>query len=93
MEKPPDLAMGPDNEVLKGMASKLATRGLDEKAWPCMNKVYIIEPPKNILKGESCGADPFTVLCVVNASMGSPRGGTRPGGFEDWGPLMLLSLL
>jgi len=49
MEKPPDLAMGPDNEVLKGMASKLATRGLDEKAWPCMNKVYIIEPPKNIL--------------------------------------------
>ena len=27
MEEPPDLAMGPDSEVLKGMPSKSGTRG------------------------------------------------------------------
>lgn len=48
MNPVPDLAMGPDNEVLKGMPSKYATRGLDADRWPCMDKIMTVEP-KNIL--------------------------------------------
>ena len=49
MEKVPDLAMGPDYEVLKGLPSKNGTRGLDAEKWPCMEKVEITKPPKHIL--------------------------------------------
>ena len=49
MENPPDLAMGPDSEVLKGMPKGNASRGLETASWPCMDKIEIVEPPKNIL--------------------------------------------
>ena len=49
MENTPDLAMGPDSEVLKGMPKGNSTRGLSEHFWPCMDKIEIVEPPKNIL--------------------------------------------
>ena len=48
MNPVPELAMGPDNEVLKGMPSKYATRGLDADKWSCMGKIETVEP-KNIL--------------------------------------------
>ena len=49
MEEIPDLAMGPDHEVLKGLPSKNGTRGLDTEKWPCMEKIEVVEPPKHIL--------------------------------------------
>ena len=49
MENPPDLAMGPDSEVLKGMPKGNASRGLETASWPCMDKIEIAEPPKNLL--------------------------------------------
>ena len=49
MENPPDLAMGPDTEVLKGMPSKNGTRGLETASWPCMGEIEVVIPPKNIL--------------------------------------------
>ena len=48
MEETPDLAMGPDNEVMKGMPSKYSTRGLDADKWSCMSKISKVEP-KEIL--------------------------------------------
>ena len=49
MKEIPDLAMGPDHEVFKGLPSKNGTRGLDAEKWPCMEKIEVIEPPKHIL--------------------------------------------
>jgi len=48
MEEIPDLAMGPDDQVSKGMPGKYATRGLDAEKWSCMDKVEKVEP-KNLL--------------------------------------------
>ena len=48
MDETPDLAMGPDNEVMKGMPSKYSTRGLDAEKWSCMSKIEQVEP-KEIL--------------------------------------------
>ena len=49
MKEIPDLAMGPDHEVLKGLPSKNGTRGLNAEKWPCMEKIEIIKPPDHIL--------------------------------------------
>ena len=48
MDETPDLAMGPDNEVMKGMPIKYSTRGLDAERWSCMSKIEQVEP-KEIL--------------------------------------------
>ena len=48
MDPVPDLAMGPDEQVHKGLPSKFSTRGLDSKKWSCMSKIVQCEP-KEIL--------------------------------------------
>ena len=48
MDPIPDLAMGPDEQVHKGLPSKFSTRGLDSEKWSCMSKIVQCEP-KEIL--------------------------------------------
>ncbi|MBF84145.1 MAG: hypothetical protein CL489_06660 [Acidobacteria bacterium] len=48
MDPVPDLAMGPDEQVHKGLPSKFSTRGLNTERWSCMSKIVQHEP-KEIL--------------------------------------------